>query len=73
MSMVRFLGHLRFAYVKMDILKITKHPEDGTVRVRWCIRGVSGLRVLINFWRFRLWNYKTVRGQEIKYVPCALL
>lgn len=27
------MGHLKYAYVKFDILKITQHPEDNTVRV----------------------------------------
>lgn len=44
-ALLRTVGHLRFAFVKFEILKITKHPEDGTVRIRWRIRGLSGLKV----------------------------
>lgn len=57
-ALLRTVGHLRFAYVKFEILKITQHPEDSTVKVRWRIRGVSGLRVMLMFWKFRLWNFR---------------
>lgn len=44
-ALLRTVGHLKFAFVKFEILKMTKHPEDGTVRVRWRIKGLSGLKV----------------------------
>lgn len=47
MALLRTIGHLKFAYVKFDILKITSHPEDGTVKVRWRIRGISGIKVIL--------------------------
>lgn len=56
MSMLRLIGHLRFAFVKLEILKITKHPEDGTVRVRWRIMGVSGLRFIFKLWQVKNWQ-----------------
>lgn len=48
------MGHLMYAYVKFDIFKITMHPEDNTVKVRWRIRGLSALKVVANFWRFKI-------------------
>lgn len=57
-ALLRTVGHLKFAYVKFEILKITSHPEDGTVKVRWRIRGVSGLKVFLQFWKFKLWKMK---------------
>lgn len=30
--MLRTVGHLKFAYVKFEVLKITQHPDDNTVR-----------------------------------------
>lgn len=59
-ALLRTIGHLKFAYVKFEILKITMHPEDGTVKVRWRIRGISGLKVLFMFWKFKLWNMKEI-------------
>ncbi|XP_064099277.1 uncharacterized protein LOC135210323 isoform X2 [Macrobrachium nipponense] len=62
-ALLRTVGHLKFAFVKFEILKITKHPEDGTIRVRWQIRGISGLKAMVQFWKIKLWNWKTVQDQ----------
>ncbi|XP_024868376.1 uncharacterized protein LOC112452413 isoform X2 [Temnothorax curvispinosus] len=37
-----FIGHMKFAHVKLDILKTsyTMHSENDTVQVCWRIRGV---------------------------------
>ncbi|PSN30521.1 hypothetical protein C0J52_24115 [Blattella germanica] len=67
-ALLRTVGHLKFAYVKFEILKITMHPEDGTVKIRWRIRGISGLKVLFTFWRYKLWNIKEMfEDQEAWY------
>ncbi|KAF4532551.1 hypothetical protein B566_EDAN010843 [Ephemera danica] len=57
-ALLRTVGHLKFAYVKFEILKITSHPEDGTVKIRWRIRGISALKVMLTFWKYKLWNIK---------------
>ncbi|XP_059613832.1 uncharacterized protein C6orf136 homolog [Phlebotomus argentipes] len=57
-ALLRTVGHLKFAYVKFDVLKITQHPEDFTVRVRWRISGISGMKVMFTFWKYKLWNLK---------------
>ncbi|XP_028132855.2 uncharacterized protein C6orf136 homolog isoform X1 [Diabrotica virgifera virgifera] len=59
-ALLRTIGHLKFAYVKFEILKITKHPEDSSVKVRWQIRGISALRVMLTFWKIKLWNFKEI-------------
>ena len=46
--------------MKFEILKITRHQDDKTVKVRWRIRGISALKVMLNFWKIKLWNYKEV-------------
>ncbi|XP_055327197.1 uncharacterized protein C6orf136-like [Paramacrobiotus metropolitanus] len=53
------LGHIIYAHIKLDVLKITEHPEDNTVRVRWRITMIGGLRPFLTFWR--LW---TKQGKE---------
>lgn len=55
-ALLRTVGHIRYAYVKMDVLKITKHPEDSTVKIRWRVRGISGLQVMFLFWKYKIWN-----------------
>lgn len=56
--LLKLVGHLRFAYVKLDILKITMHPEDSSIKVRWRIVGVSGTNVFLKFWKHKVWNVK---------------
>jgi hypothetical protein len=31
-ALLRTVGHLKYAYVKLELLKITQHPDDNTVR-----------------------------------------
>lgn len=68
MALIRVLGHLRYAHVKLEVLKITHHFEDGTIRVRWRIKGVSGLRALFFFWNFRVWEWKEMMKNESEWI-----
>lgn len=45
--MLRTVGHVKFAYVKFEIIKITEHPEDDTIKIRWRVRGISAWRVSV--------------------------
>ncbi|XP_072935321.1 uncharacterized protein [Epargyreus clarus] len=67
-ALLRTVGHLKFAYVKLEVLKITAHPEDSSVKMRWRIRGISGFKVFFNFWKYRLWDIKEMfKEQELWY------
>lgn len=57
-ALLRTVGHLKYAYVKLEILKITQNPEDSSVKVRWRIRGISGIKVMLMFWKYKLWDMK---------------
>lgn len=46
--MLRTIGHIKFAYVKFEILKITMDPDDNTVKIRWRVRGISAMKVSRN-------------------------
>ncbi|XP_014251589.1 uncharacterized protein C6orf136 [Cimex lectularius] len=58
-ALLKLIGHFKFAYIKLEVLKITRHPEDNSVKVRWRIRGVSSLRVILTFWKIKLWALKS--------------
>lgn len=58
MALLRTVGHLKYAFVTLEILKITKNPEDSSVKVRWRVRGISGLKAMFLFWKLKLWNLK---------------
>ncbi|XP_025406563.1 uncharacterized protein C6orf136 homolog isoform X3 [Sipha flava] len=65
-SILRLMGHLKYAFVKFDILKITKHPEDGTIKIRWRIKGISGMKVFFKFWKFSLFNLEQVIKENVE-------
>lgn len=58
LSFLRIIGHCKFAYVKLELLKITINPEDDSVKVRWRIRGITGMKVMFMFWKIKLWKLK---------------
>ncbi|CAH2242053.1 jg957 [Pararge aegeria aegeria] len=67
-ALLRTVAHIKFAYVNFEVLKITAHPEDSSVKMRWRIRGISGLKVFFMFWKYKLWNLKQVfQDQELWY------
>nr|SVE75882.1 EOG090X09QP [Daphnia hispanica] len=63
-ALLRCVGHLKYAYVRFEVLKITQHPEEGTIKVRWRICGISGLKVLLQFWRYKLWQWKELLQKQ---------
>lgn len=52
LSLLRIKGHLSYSSVALRVLKITKDEDEGTVKVRWQIRGLPGWRVIFTFWRY---------------------
>lgn len=67
-ALLRTVGHLKFAYVNFEVLKITAHPEDSSIKMRWRVRGISGLKIFFMFWKYKLWNIKqTFQDQELWY------
>ncbi|XP_037953911.1 uncharacterized protein C6orf136 homolog [Teleopsis dalmanni] len=63
-ALLRTVGHLKYAYVKFEVLKITKHTEDYTIKIRWRVRGISGLKVMFNFWKYKLWQFKQMFEEQ---------
>ncbi|ETN63757.1 hypothetical protein AND_004517 [Anopheles darlingi] len=63
-ALLRTVGHLKFAYVTFEVLKITKHTEDNSVKVRWRIRGISALKVMLQFWKYKLWKLKEIFDEQ---------
>ncbi|XP_077287320.1 uncharacterized protein LOC143912051 [Arctopsyche grandis] len=67
-ALLRTVGHLKYAYVKFEIIKITEKADDAAVIVRWRIRGISGMKAMFLFWRFKLWKMQEMfDAQEIWY------
>lgn len=63
-ALLRTVGHLKYAYVQFEVLKITKHSDDLTIKVRWSIRGISGLKVMFQFWKYKIWNIRKAFDEQ---------
>lgn len=64
MTYIRFYCHFMYAYVKLDVLKMTMHPQDSSIQVRWRISGISGYRILYKMLQFRVWRPKEMIEQH---------
>lgn len=58
LDLLKMYCRIRYKPLTMDLLKVTTHPEDGSIRVRWRIRGTGRIKGFINTWKERLFrNY----------------
>lgn len=64
MALLRTIGHLKYAYVKFEIIKITMHPDENTVKIRWRVRGISGMKVMFQFWKYKLWQIREMFEEQ---------
>ncbi|XP_060916555.1 uncharacterized protein C6orf136 homolog [Labrus mixtus] len=51
LSLWRFLSLCYYADGRLEVLKLTKHMEDGTIKARWRIRGLPVYSLLLRFYR----------------------
>ena len=69
---LRFFLHVRLANVRIQLLKTTAHPEDGTVRVRWRVIGIPVTRAVM-FWKFLPWTKRRTGGDNTECVTAMML
>lgn len=50
LTLWRLLCLCYYADVRLEVLKLTKHPEDGTVKARWRLRGMPFHTLLLRFY-----------------------
>lgn len=50
-SLWRFLCQCYYAKAQLEVLKLTKHMEDGSIKARWRIRGLPFYSLLLRFYR----------------------
>lgn len=60
-------AHIKYGRVNMNVLKITTHPEDKTVRVRWRVVTHPGNSIVLAFWQIKLWNVKQSFEEHDEY------
>ncbi|XP_063973728.1 uncharacterized protein C6orf136 homolog [Diachasmimorpha longicaudata] len=68
MLYLRTSAHVMCAYVRLEVLKITMHPEDNTIKVRWRIRTLSNLKAFTMFWKIKILKLsESMQGLESWY------
>ncbi|XP_035233440.1 uncharacterized protein LOC118205247 [Stegodyphus dumicola] len=68
MYLIKLYGYIHYAKVKVEILKITHHIEDGTVRVRWRVNGVTRTKVLMRLWKTNSLRWKEYSEEETEWL-----
>ncbi|XP_059206014.1 uncharacterized protein C6orf136 homolog isoform X2 [Centropristis striata] len=51
LSLWRLLCLCYYANARLEVLKLTKHMEDGTIKARWRVRGLPLYSLLLRFYR----------------------
>ena len=55
-NIMRMVAHIRFLYVKMTILSVSKEEEAATIVIRWRMVGLGMMRMLLRYFPDRLWQ-----------------
>lgn len=63
---LRWKINVKFSNAQINILKITNDEEDGTVKVRWRLRGIRGMKILTP-WKLKVWNLKESMKRESEW------
>ncbi|XP_037959753.1 uncharacterized protein C6orf136 homolog [Teleopsis dalmanni] len=63
-ALFRTVGHIKYAYIKFEVLKITKHKEDYTIKIRWRVRGISGMKLVLHIWKHKFLQLKDILQKE---------
>ncbi|XP_037549595.1 uncharacterized protein C6orf136 homolog [Nematolebias whitei] len=51
LTLWRLLCLCYYAHVRLEVLKLTKHTEDGSIKARWRVRGLPLYTLLLFFFR----------------------
>lgn len=68
MYLMKLYGFLHFAKVKVEILKVTHHIEDGTVRVRWRVNGLPRHKFVLMLWKHKVMNVENLPQEETEWL-----
>ncbi|KAL6457482.1 hypothetical protein MHYP_G00344450 [Metynnis hypsauchen] len=51
LSLWRLLCLCYYAEARLEVLKLTKHPEDGSIKARWRVKGLPFHSLLLRFYK----------------------
>lgn len=67
-NMLRLLAHIRFVYVRMSLLSLTKEQENGIIRVKWRVVGLGFGRMVLRYFPDRLWEKGNMERMSPSYL-----
>ncbi|XP_072530884.1 uncharacterized protein C6orf136 homolog [Salminus brasiliensis] len=69
LALWRLLCLCYYAEAQLEVLKLTKHPEDGSIKARWRVRGLPFHSLLLRFYKKdKTQLYKTFDAFSTFYV-----
>lgn len=63
-DLIKAWGNINFGYLRMDILHISYDPRDLVINVRWRICGIPGIRLIFQFWKYKISKWSEIFKQE---------
>merc|ERR1719508_396671 len=67
-NVLRLLAHIRFVYVRMSLLSLTKEEEEGIIKVRWSVVGLGMGRLVLRYFPDRLWEKGNMERLSPSYI-----
>lgn len=64
---LRLFVHLRYANVRMQLLKTTTNDAEGAVQVRWRIMGIPQVKAVM-FWKFLPWSDRSSTAVDSEWL-----
>lgn len=63
-ALLRIKAAIFYASIRVNVLKMTQHNEEGTIKVRWNIQGVSNMNFIKSLASFNIMRYALSTPQD---------
>ncbi|RNA35849.1 hypothetical protein BpHYR1_054690 [Brachionus plicatilis] len=67
LTMLRMKVHWKYSNARLEVLKITVDDLDSTVKVRWRIVGIRGMKSMTQPWKIKAWKLKESINNEAEW------
>ncbi len=67
MTLIRWKVHWKFSYAKLEILKATCDEKEGSIKIRWRINAIRGMKSMIQPWKIKAWQVKNTISNESEW------
>jgi len=67
-NLLRMLAHMRFVYVRMTLLSVSKDEDESCVEIRWSIVGLGFLKFCIRYFPDKLWEKNSMERLSPSYL-----